>query len=78
MVYVVGDMGGQLDSPLYGMFDVRSKIIGQELKEGGTLGEWFIRQPGSDPYAGYSVKWDGEWKVTSTRSSATWAGLRSA
>jgi multidrug efflux pump subunit AcrB len=63
VVYVVGDMGGQLDSPLYGMFDVRSKIIGQELKEGGTLGEWFIRQPG-DPYAGYSVKWDGEWKVT--------------
>jgi multidrug efflux pump subunit AcrB len=33
------------------------------LKEGGTLGEWFLRQP-PDPYAGYSVKWDGEWKVT--------------
>ncbi|HQU80002.1 MAG TPA: efflux RND transporter permease subunit [Azonexus sp.] len=63
VVYVVGDMGGKLDSPLYGMFDARSKIVGQELKEGGTLGEWFIRQP-SDPYAGYSVKWDGEWKVT--------------
>ncbi|MBP5998345.1 MAG: efflux RND transporter permease subunit, partial [Azonexus sp.] len=63
VVYVVGDMGGKLDSPLYGMFDARSKIIGKELKEGGTLGEWFIRQP-ADPYAGYSVKWDGEWKVT--------------
>jgi multidrug efflux pump subunit AcrB len=63
VVYVVGDMGGQLDSPLYGMFDIRSKINGMELKEGGTLGEWFIRQP-NDPYAGYSVKWDGEWKVT--------------
>ncbi|MBP6188712.1 MAG: efflux RND transporter permease subunit [Azonexus sp.] len=63
VVYVVGDMGGKLDSPLYGMFDIRSKINGMELKEGGTLGEWFIRQP-NDPYAGYSVKWDGEWKVT--------------
>jgi multidrug efflux pump subunit AcrB len=63
VVYVVGDMGGQLDSPLYGMFDIRSKINGMALKEGGTLGEWFIRQP-ADPYAGYSVKWDGEWKVT--------------
>jgi multidrug efflux pump subunit AcrB len=63
VVYVVGDMGGKLDSPLYGMFDIRSKINGMELKEGGTLGEWFIRQP-SDPYAGYSVKWDGEWQVT--------------
>ena len=63
VVYVVGDMGGQLDSPLYGMFDIRSKINGMALKEGGTLGEFFIRQP-SDPYAGYSVKWDGEWQVT--------------
>ncbi|MGE5471515.1 MAG: efflux RND transporter permease subunit [Bacteroidota bacterium] len=63
VVYVVGDMGGKLDSPLYGMFDIRSRINGMALKEGGTLGEWFIRQPG-DPYAGYSVKWDGEWKVT--------------
>ena len=63
VVYVVGDMGGKLDSPLYGMFDIRSKINGMALKEGGILGEWFIRQP-NDPYAGYSVKWDGEWKVT--------------
>jgi multidrug efflux pump subunit AcrB len=63
VVYVVGDMGGKLDSPLYGMFDIRSQINGMELKEGGTLGEWFIRQP-TDPYAGYSVKWDGEWQVT--------------
>ena len=63
VVYVVGDMGGKLDSPLYGMFDIRSKINGMALKEGGTLGEWFIRQP-PDPYAGYSVKWDGEWQVT--------------
>ena len=63
VVYVVGDMGGKLDSPLYGMFDIRSRINGMALKEGGILGEWFIRQP-NDPYAGYSVKWDGEWKVT--------------
>jgi multidrug efflux pump subunit AcrB len=63
VVYVVGDMGGKLDSPLYGMFAIRSAINGMALKEGGTLGEWFIRQP-NDPYAGYSVKWDGEWKVT--------------
>src|SRR5574343_381102 len=63
VVYVVGDMGGKLDSPLYGMFDIRSKINGMALKEGGKLGEWFSRQP-ADPYAGYSVEWDGEWKVT--------------
>jgi multidrug efflux pump subunit AcrB len=63
VVYVTGDMGGKLDSPLYGMFDIRSKVNGMELVQGGTLGEHFIKQP-KDPYAGYSIKWDGEWQVT--------------
>ncbi|WP_371323242.1 efflux RND transporter permease subunit [Dechloromonas sp. ZY10] len=63
VTYVVGDMGGPLDSPLYGMFDIRSRLKELPLKEGGTLGEGFIRQP-ADPYAGYSIKWDGEWQVT--------------
>ncbi|MBS1136594.1 MAG: acriflavin resistance protein, partial [Proteobacteria bacterium] len=26
VVYVVGDMGGDIDSPLYGMFDIRSRV----------------------------------------------------
>ncbi|MBZ0133942.1 MAG: efflux RND transporter permease subunit, partial [Rhodocyclaceae bacterium] len=63
VVYVVGDMGGKLDSPLYGMFDIRSRVNGMALEQGGTLGEYFISQP-KDPYAGYALKWDGEWQVT--------------
>jgi len=63
VVYVVGDQAGRVDSPLYGMFAVRSKIAGIPLEEGGRLGEYFIRQP-SDPYREYAVKWDGEWQVT--------------
>ncbi len=63
VVFVTGDMGGRLDSPLYGMFDIRSRLNGRALDQGGTLGEYFIRQP-KDPYAGYSIKWDGEWQVT--------------
>ncbi len=67
VVYVTGDMGGRLDSPLYGMFGIRSQIDGMPLGGapglGGTLGEWFVRAP-ADSYAGYSVKWDGEWQVT--------------
>jgi multidrug efflux pump subunit AcrB len=63
VVYVTGDMGGQLDSPLYGMFDIRSKLKNLKLEQGGTLGEYFISQP-KDPYAGYALKWDGEWQVT--------------
>ena len=67
VVYVTGDMGGKLDSPLYGMFDIRSRVNGMALEGapglGGTLGEWFISQP-DDPYAGYQLKWDGEWQIT--------------
>jgi multidrug efflux pump subunit AcrB len=63
VVYVLGDMGGKLDSPLYGMFDIRSKLQNLALPQGGTLGEYFIKQP-KDPYAGYALKWDGEWQVT--------------
>jgi multidrug efflux pump subunit AcrB len=63
VVYVLGDMGGKLDSPLYGMFDIRSKLKNLALPQGGTLGEYFIKQP-KDPYAGYALKWDGEWQVT--------------
>ena len=63
VVYVFGDMAGKLDSPLYGMFDARGDLAGKSLEQGGTLGEWFIKQP-PDQYAGYSIKWDGEWQVT--------------
>jgi multidrug efflux pump subunit AcrB len=67
VVYVTGDMGGKLDSPLYGMFDIRAKLKDLPLDTikggGGTLDEYFIRQP-KDPYAGFSLKWDGEWQVT--------------
>ena len=67
VVYVTGDMGGKLDSPLYGMFEIRSKTQDMALDGAlglrGTLSEWFINQP-DDPYAGYQLKWDGEWKIT--------------
>ncbi len=61
--YVVGDMAGKLDSPLYGMFAMRSELAKIEVPGGGTLGEHFISQP-EDPYRGYAIKWDGEWQIT--------------
>ena len=63
VVFVLGDTGGKLDSPLYGLFSMRGELKGKALEQGGTLSETFIRQPG-DPYAGFSLKWDGEWQVT--------------
>ncbi|MBI3902384.1 MAG: efflux RND transporter permease subunit [Nitrosomonadales bacterium] len=63
VVYVTGDMAGKLDSPLYGMFGINAKTDGMLLEQGGALGSYFFKQP-SDPYAGYALKWDGEWQVT--------------
>jgi len=63
VVYVVGDMAGRLDSPLYGMFAMSGKLAGMPLEQGGTLAERFISQPAAR-YAGYAYKWDGEWQVT--------------
>ena len=63
VVYVFGDMAGKLDSPLYGMFGIDSKLDGKALEEGGTLHNWYFKSP-SNPYAAYALKWDGEWQVT--------------
>ena len=62
VTYVIGDMAGDTDSPLYGMFGVRGRLADVALPS-GTLAEHFISQP-SDPYRTYAIKWDGEWQVT--------------
>jgi multidrug efflux pump subunit AcrB len=61
--YVVADMAGAVDSPLYGMFKMRGEVAALPTPGGGTLAEHFISQP-LDPYRGYTVKWDGEWQIT--------------
>ncbi len=63
VAYVFGDMAGDLDSPLYGMFDIRARTAGMALSEGGRLGEEFLGAP-EERYGGYTLRWDGEWTVT--------------
>ena len=53
----------RLDSPLYGMFEMRGALRAIATPGGGTLGEHFIRQP-ADAYRDYALKWDGEWQIT--------------
>ncbi|HET8710635.1 MAG TPA: efflux RND transporter permease subunit, partial [Spongiibacteraceae bacterium] len=63
VVFVTGDMAGKVDSPLYGLFKMRSALQNIAVPGGGKLGEYFIRQP-SDPYREFAIKWDGEWQIT--------------
>jgi multidrug efflux pump subunit AcrB len=57
VVYVTGDMAGETDSPLYGLFEIAAALAGDQ-----GLEQWFLQQP-ANPYE-YSLKWDGEWQVT--------------
>ena len=61
--YVVADMAGRVDSPLYGMFQARGAISRIVAPDGGSVQEYFVRQP-ADALRGYAVKWDGEWQIT--------------
>jgi multidrug efflux pump subunit AcrB len=63
VTYVVADMAGKIDSPLYGMFGARGRVGDLAIPNNGRLTEHFITQP-PDPYRGYALKWDGEWQVT--------------
>ncbi|MCB1878015.1 MAG: efflux RND transporter permease subunit [Chromatiales bacterium] len=62
VVYVTGDMAGDLDSPLYGMADLYERVENLRLPDGRLLDQHLIAQP-DNPY-NYGLKWDGEWQVT--------------
>jgi multidrug efflux pump subunit AcrB len=64
VVYVSADMAGDVDSPLYGMFEVfarlRDEIVSPLLDS--PIEQYLVNQP-ENPFR-YSIKWDGEWQVT--------------
>ena len=61
VVFVMGDMAGELDSPLYGMFDLASQIDERD-NSGYAIDQRYISQP-ENTHA-FSLKWDGEWQIT--------------
>ena len=61
--YVQGDMAGRVDSPLYGMFAMRSAIAQIQAPGGTALKETFVAMP-EDALRDYTLRWDGEWRIT--------------
>ncbi|MHB2015895.1 MAG: efflux RND transporter permease subunit [Candidatus Xenobia bacterium] len=53
VVYVIGDVAGKIDSPLYAIAAMQPHL---------TVPAYFIQQPPNTEQL--SVKWDGEWQVT--------------
>jgi len=58
MIMVVADMAGELDSPLYGMFD----MAGTMPDEGLDFEQYYINQPQGSHKV--ELLWDGEWTIT--------------
>jgi multidrug efflux pump subunit AcrB len=58
VIYVVADMAGETDSPLYGMFEA-----GGAFSEQNPDIDVFYTQAPNTPYTN-AIKWDGEWKIT--------------
>ena len=62
VVYVMADMAGALESPVYAILGMEEKLKNIALPKGYTLDEKYLGQP--DFEDNYTVKWDGEWQIT--------------
>ena len=62
VVYVMADMAGKLESPVYAILGMEDKLKEINLPEGYKLEELYMEQPEFED--DYTVKWDGEWQIT--------------
>ncbi len=62
VVYVIGDVAGEKESPVYAILEMRKKIAAIELPEGYEIKQYTARVPESSER--FSMKWDGEWHIT--------------
>lgn len=62
VVYVMADMAGALESPVYAILGMTDQLKEIELPAGYEIDELYIQQP--DFEDDFTVKWDGEWQIT--------------
>ncbi|HVB85156.1 MAG TPA: efflux RND transporter permease subunit [Candidatus Dormibacteraeota bacterium] len=63
VVYVTGDVAGQIESPVYAILKMRDAIDKIQLPDGYHVKQYFgTSLPASTNR--YSMKWDGEWHIT--------------
>ncbi len=62
VVYVIGDVAGVKESPVYAILEMRKKIEAIQLPEGYGIQQHTANLPNTDRT--YSMKWDGEWHIT--------------
>lgn len=62
VTYVIGDVAGKVESPVYAIMNMKQRIARIALPEGYTLQQYYATQPWLDDK--YAMKWDGEWQIT--------------
>jgi multidrug efflux pump subunit AcrB len=66
VTYVIGDVAGEVESPVYAILDMNDKLKKLDMREfGGTAPQIKIHNA-SQPFTDHepSMKWDGEWHIT--------------
>jgi len=63
VVYVTGDVSGQIESPVYAILAMR-KAIGKIQVPGGYHLKQYFGTTLPERTDRYSMKWDGEWQIT--------------
>jgi multidrug efflux pump subunit AcrB len=62
VVYVLADMAGALESPVYAILGMNEKLEKMQLPKGYKVNELYMDAPADE--SDFSVKWDGEWQIT--------------
>jgi multidrug efflux pump subunit AcrB len=62
VVYVTGDVAGQIEAPVYAILKMYKEIDAIPTPDGQKIEVLASRQPWSEEHVG--MKWDGEWHIT--------------
>ncbi len=62
VVYVLADMAGKLESPVYAILGMNEKLQKIKLPKGYKINELYMGSPNEE--TDFTVKWDGEWQIT--------------
>jgi multidrug efflux pump subunit AcrB len=62
VVYVLADMAGDLESPVYAILGMNEELQKMKLPKGYKVNELYMEQPSDEN--DFTVKWDGEWQIT--------------
>lgn len=62
VTYVIGDVAGAIESPVYAILKMKDEIAKLKLPEGYELKQYSSTQPWLEDK--YAMKWDGEWHIT--------------